>query len=263
MEPLNPERFLIFDSHAHYDDSRFAAEPGILAELPQNGVVGVINCAVNLASSKTAVAYSQKYAHVFATVGVHPENLDDGPFEPEQFLPLARLPKTVAVGEIGLDYHWSPETRTEQMAVLTQQLSFAKAQGLPVILHDREAHGDMLQILQQHRPTGVLHCFSGSAEMAKQVLSLGLYLGIGGVLTFKNARKTAEVVSLLPLSRLLLETDAPYLAPEPFRGKLNRSEYIYYIGKRVAEIKKIPPEQVFNAAFDNAKRLFSKIGLQP
>ena len=262
MEPLNPGHFQIFDSHAHYDDDRFAASPEILAELPQNGVVGVINCAVNLVSSKTAVTYSQKYAHVFAAVGVHPENLTDGPFEPDRFAPLARLPKTVAIGEIGLDYHWNAENKAEQISVLTQQLAFAKAQGLPVILHDRDAHGDMLQVLQQHRPTGVLHCFSGSAEMARQVLNLGLYLGIGGVVTFKNARKTAEVLSVLPLSRLLLETDAPYLAPEPLRGRLNRSEYIYYIGQKVAELKKVPPEQVFRAAVENTQKLFSKIALQ-
>ena len=256
---LNPEHYKIFDSHAHYDDERFKASPGILAELPQNGVVGVINCAVHLASSQTAVAYSKKYPHVFAAVGVHPENLADGPFDPALFAPLAEEPKTVAIGEIGLDYYWNKENKAEQATVLTQQLLFAKAQDLPVILHDRDAHNDMLQILQQFKPRGVLHCFSGSAEMAKQVLSIGLYLGVGGVLTFKNARKTAEVVRILPLDRLLLETDAPYLAPEPFRGKLNRSEYIYYVGRRVADLKGVPAEQVFNAALKNTKTLFSKI----
>lgn len=261
MALQNLERYPIFDSHAHYDDERFAEIPDIFSKLPQEGVLGVVQCAVNLNSSKTAVNLAEQYPYFWAAVGIHPENLADGPFETELFAPLLTHPKTVAVGEIGLDYYWDSTHKAEQIALLEKQLQCAKSFGLPVILHDREAHADTLEVLQHYRPKGVLHCFSGSVEMARQVLDLGLYIGVGGVLTFKNARKTVEVVKMLPLERLLLETDAPYLAPEPMRGKLNRSDYIYYVGKKVAEIKNISPETVFQAALKNTQTLFSKIKL--
>lgn len=259
MEQPNEERLPIFDSHAHYDDDRFAQKQEILSQLPENGVVGVINCAVNLASSNTAVEFSLKYPHFWAAVGIHPENLSDGSFQPALFEPLAKLDKTVAIGEIGLDYYWDKTNAKEQCRVFEEQLVFANKLQLPVIVHDRDAHADTLQLLQKHRPRGVVHCFSGSPEMAKEVLALGMYLGVGGVLTFKNAKKTVEVVRQLPLDRLLLETDAPYLAPEPYRGKLNRSEYIYFVAKRVAEIKNVSLKTVLEAALQNTKNLFSKI----
>ena len=257
----NPNKLPIFDSHAHFDDTVFKEDlSAVVAEMKENGVVGVINNGVNYESSAKIVELSKEYDIFYSAVGVHPEDLYNGEnFSPEKLLPLVSHSKTVAIGEIGLDYYWDTHPADVQKQWFEAQLDFAKQVNLPVIVHDREAHNDTLEILKKHKPKGVLHCFSGSNEMAKEILKLGMYIGVGGVVTFKNARKVVEVVADLPLDRLLLETDAPYLAPEPFRGKRNTSDLIYFTAGRIAEIKGITTEEVLNASIENIKMLYSKI----
>ena len=256
---INPEKLPIFDSHAHFDDVKFADDLDlVVASMKANGVVGVINNGVNYESSANIVELSKNQDIFYSAVGVHPEDLYSGEtFSPEKLLPLLSHPKTVAIGEIGLDYYWDSHPAEVQKQWFEAQLEFAKEVDLPVIIHDREAHNDTLEILKKHKPKGVLHCYSGSNEMAKEILKLGMYIGVGGVVTFKNARKTVEVVKDLPLDRLLLETDAPYLAPEPFRGKRNTSDLIYFTAERIAEIKGITAKEVLKASLENIKTLYN------
>ena len=259
MEIINPKHYPIFDSHAHYDDKAFALDlPETVDKIKSTSVVGVINCGVNYESSEKCIELSSKFDIFYTAVGVHPEDLyKNKSFEPEKLATLVKSPKVVAIGEIGLDYHRDTHPPEVQKQWFKDQLAFAKDVALPVIVHDREAHSDTLEILKASKPSGVLHCFSGSNEMAKEILKLGMYIGIGGVATFKNARKTVEVIKDLPLDRLLLETDAPYLAPEPFRGKRNTSDLIFFTAEKIAEIKGICIEQVLNASLENIKKLFS------
>ena len=258
---INPKNLPIFDSHAHYDDNAFENDlTDTVWQMKTNGVVGIINGGVNYESSAKIVELSKRFDIFYSAVGVHPEDLYSGEkFSPDKLLNLVSDPKTVAIGEIGLDYHWDTHSADFQKVWFEDQLDFAKQVDLPVIIHDREAHGDTLEILKKHKPKGVLHCFSGSNEMAKEILKLGMYIGVGGVVTFKNARKTVEVVKKLPLDRLLLETDAPYLSPEPFRGKRCKSDLIYFTARRIAEIKEIAVEEVLKASMENIKTLFNKI----
>ena len=255
---INPEKLPIFDSHAHFDDVKFADDLDlVVASMKANGVVGVINNGVNYESSANIVELSNKYDIFYSAVGVHPEDLYSGEsFSPEMLLPLLKNPKTVAIGEIGLDYYWDSHPAEVQKQWFEAQLEFAKEVALPVIVHDREAHNDTLEILKKHKPKGVLHCYSGSNEMAKEILKLGMYIGVGGVVTFKNARKAVEVVKDLPLDRLLLETDAPYLSPVPFRGKRNTSDLIYFTAEKIAEIKGITTKEVLKASMENIKTLY-------
>ena len=258
---INPKNLPIFDSHAHYDDNAFENDlTDTVWQMKTNGVVGIINGGVNYESSAKIVELSKRFDIFYSAVGVHPEDLYSGEkFSSDKLLNLVRDPKTVAIGEIGLDYHWDTHSADFQKVWFEAQLDFAKQVNLPVIIHDREAHGDTLEILKKHKPKGVLHCFSGSNEMAKEILKLGMYIGVGGVVTFKNARKTVEVVKELPLDRLLLETDTPYLSPEPFRGKRCKSDLIYFTARRIAEIKEIAVEEVLKASMENIKTLFNKI----
>lgn len=258
---INPKNLPIFDSHAHYDDKAFEEDlTDIVRQMKANGVVGIINGGVNYESSAKIVELSKRFDIFYSAVGVHPEDLySDEKFSPDKLLNLVSNPKTVAIGEIGLDYHWDTHPADFQKVWFEDQLDFARQVDLPVIIHDREAHGDTLEILKKHKPKGVLHCFSGSNETAKEILKLGMYIGVGGVVTFKNARKTVEVIKELPLDRLLLETDAPYLSPEPFRGKRCKSDLIYFTARRIAEIKEIPVEEVLIASMENIKTLFNKI----
>lgn len=261
MEQINSEKFPIFDSHAHYDDAKFNGDLGdVLIKLKENGVVGVINCGVNYKSSEACIKLAEENEMFYAAVGVHPEDLYSGNTLDTQLMQkLIKHPKVVAVGEIGLDYYWDSFSPEEQIKWLEDQIVFAEKNELPVIIHDREAHNDTLEILKKHKPKGVVHCFSGSVEIAKEILKIGMYIGIGGVVSFKNARKTVEVTKMLPLERLLLETDAPYLSPEPFRGQRCTSDLIYFTAKKVAEIKGISAEEVINASLKNVKTLFNKI----
>ena len=248
----------IFDSHAHYTDKAFNDDrENMLGSLRESGICGVINCGADIESSVFSVELANKYDYIYAACGIHPEEADTVPENYIEILKnLTTNEKCVAIGEIGLDYYWRQDTKEKQKELFENQILLSKELDLPIIVHDREAHGDTLEILKKHKPKGVLHCFSGSPETAEEILKLGMYIGLGGALTFKNARKTVEVAQMLPLDRLLLETDCPYMAPVPFRGKRNYSGYIPYIAEKIAEIKGIDPQTVLDITRENAKKLF-------
>lgn len=248
----------IFDSHAHYDDARFSDDlPELLAALPAKGVVGVISCGVNTETSQFAAHLAATYDYIYAAAGFHPLNLEDVPENPTEILrELLKNPKTVAVGEIGLDYYYEKASRDAQLRLFEQQLQVANELSLPVIVHDREAHEDTLRLLKQYKPRGVVHCFSGSVEMAKEVLKLGMYIGLGGAVTFKNAVKPVEVAKIVPQDRLLVETDAPYMTPVPFRGKRCDSGHIAYTAARLSEIRGEDTQALLDYTAENARRLF-------
>lgn len=248
----------IFDSHAHYDDERFSDDrEALLATFEESGVCGVVSCGVSPETCKFSVSLSEKYPFIYAAAGFHPLNLRDVPENVESALaPFFDYPKCVAVGEIGLDYHYEKETRAEQLVLFERQLQFACERDLPVIVHDREAHADTLALLQKYKPRGVVHCFTGSVEMAREVLKLGMYIGLGGAVTFKNAVKPVEVAAMVPDDRLLVETDAPYMTPVPFRGKRCDSRHIAYTAERLAEIRSTDTQAILDKTCQNAKDLF-------
>ena len=221
---------MIFDTHAHYDDKAFDADrDALLSALPAEGVALVVNPGCTVTSSRAAVALAERYPFVYAAVGIHPEDCG-GAAEADfaSIRALAAHPKVVAIGEIGLDYYWEENPpKEEQQAVFRRQLALAQELDLPVIIHDREAHGDTLAIVREFPGLrGVFHCYSGSPEMAAELLKLGWYLGFDGPITYKNARRAPEVAALTPLDRILIETDAPYMAPEPYRGRRRDSTMI-------------------------------------
>lgn len=255
MERMNH----IFDSHAHYDDEAFNEDRGrLLEELPLRGICNVINCGADLDSSWASIALSARYPYFYAAVGIHPECAKDAPEDyVQQLESLIVAKKVVAVGEIGLDYHFEDNAPKEvQKLIFENQVLLAKKYNLPVIVHDRDAHGDTMDLLRKHKPAGVVHCFSGSVEMANEVVRLGMYIGIGGAVTFKNARIPVEVAAAVPLERILMETDCPYMAPTPFRGKRNDSTLIAYTAAKVAEIRGITIETVLETTRRNAETLF-------
>lgn len=246
----------IFDTHSHYDDEKFhEVREELLAGLFEGGISGIITCGCDIASSKSAIALGEKYDKMYAAVGFHPENLPETEEEFQTLIPLLSNKKVVALGEIGLDYYWDIP-KEQQLIYFEKQLELANSLNMPVIVHDREAHGDTLEILKKYKPKGVLHCFSGSVETANEILNLGMYIGIGGVVTFKNARKTVEVAEMLPADRILLETDCPYLAPVPFRGKLCHSGLIAYTAERIAEIRGTTAKEIVETTRYNAQKLF-------
>lgn len=249
----------IFDSHAHYDANAFREDrEELIAALPEKGVCAVVNCGSSLEGSYESVALAERWPYVYAAVGVHPGDLLDAPADwLQQVEALLARPKVVAVGEIGLDYYWKENaSREAQHEAFAAQMELAAAHNLPVVIHDREAHGDTMELLRRYRPRGVLHCFSGSVEMLREVLDLGLYVGLGGSVTFKNARVPVEVAREVPLDRLLTETDCPYLAPVPFRGKRCDSTMIAYTAAKIAEVRGITAAEVLEAGRRNACALF-------
>ena len=252
---------MIFDSHAHYESEQFSADREELlgSILPQKGVVAVINMGSDMESLQQTIDLCDKYDYFYGAIGIHPECAADLPEDwLEQVEKLLSHPKIVAVGEIGLDYHWEDACpREKQKEVFLAQLELAKKHDLPVVIHDREAHGDMMEILRKYKPKGVVHCFSGSVELARETVALGMYIGLGGVVTFKNARHSVEVAADIPLDRLLTETDAPYMAPVPFRGKRCDSSMIAYDAAKIAEVRGITAQEVLQTACENACRLFN------
>ncbi len=246
----------IFDTHAHYDDSAFDEDRGsLIHEINAYGVCGIINCAYNRQSVATTIALTRKYDFMYAAVGLHPE--ENEPLDIDFYRDMAMDGKCVAIGEIGLDYHWDSVPRDIQKQNFRAQIALAQELSLPIIVHDREAHADTMEIITELKPKGVMHCFSGSAETAKQVVNIGMYLGFGGALTFKNARKAVEAVAATPIERILLETDAPYMSPVPLRGKRCHSAMIYYVAERIAEIKEMRISDVLKITENNARKLFS------
>ena len=248
----------IFDTHSHYDDEKFNADRDeVLSSLEKSGVCGVIDCGCDFDSSLRAIELSEKYDFVFAAIGIHPhEAADAGKGDLEKLKALYSKEKVVAVGEIGLDYHYDFSPRETQLEFFEKQLILANELSLPVIVHDREAHEDTLNLLKKHRPKGVVHCFSGSAEMAKELLKLGYYLSFTGVITYKNARRAEEVIRIVPDDRIMIETDSPYLAPVPNRGKRNDSRNVRFVAEKIAEIKEMPVEEVIRQTRENGKRFY-------
>lgn len=253
----------IFDSHAHYDDAAFDQDrEAVLAALPEKGVCGVLNCGASMAGSRAAVALAARWPFVHAAVGLHPEELrhaaPDWQAELAALLPQRAQRRIVAVGEIGLDYHYPDNApREAQLAAFAAQLALARDFDLPVIVHDRDAHADTLALLQKYRPRGVVHSFSGSVEMAREVLALGMYIGLGGAVTFKNAKKPLRVAAAVPADRLLNETDCPYSAPVPYRGQRCDSSMIPLAAQAIAAVRGESVQQVLDHGAENARRLFS------
>lgn len=248
---------MITDTHAHYDDRQFDGDlPKLLDEMRQNGVDKIITCGVNLKNSEEVLKLCEKYDMLYAAVGIYPHETSGQNFDRTLLEKLAKHKKTVAIGEIGLDYFYDDSPRETQIDVLCKQLEVANDMNLPVTFHDREAHADTLELLKKYKPKGVVHCYSGSTQMAKEIVKLGMFLGIGGALTFKNARVLPEVVKEIPLESLVLETDAPYMSPVPFRGKRNRSDYILNIAEKIAEIKNIAVDEVLRTTSNTANEIF-------
>lgn len=251
----------IFDSHAHYNDEQFDIDrDSLLASLPEAGIVGIINCGTDVESSLISLEYADKYSFCYAACGFHPEAADA--FSDEKLIEIEKMlthDKCVAVGEIGLDYHYDFVSKDVQLEVFEKHLSLAVKHDIPVIVHDREAHADTLALLKKYRPKGVLHCFSGSVETAREILSLGMYIGLGGAVTFKNAVKPVEVAAYIPEDRLLLETDCPYMAPVPMRGKRNDSSYIPFVAEKIAEIRGCDAQHILDITTENTRRLFEKM----
>lgn len=250
---------LIFDSHAHYDDAAFDADRGkLLAVLPAQGVGAAINAATDPDSAVRCLRMAATYPYLYAAVGVHPEAVGRATDDwLARVARLAREPKAVAIGEIGLDYHYDDAAPREvQRQWFRRQLVLAGEMDLPVIVHDRDAHEDTLALLREYRPRGVVHCFSGSVEMMREVVELGMYIGLGGATTFKNAKRPAAVAAAVPVERLLLETDAPYMAPEPCRGHRCDSSLIRYTAARIAELRGVETDELLDITYANAERLF-------
>ena len=248
---------MIIDTHAHYDDEQFEGNlDSLFDEMKQNGVKKIITCATNFSAAEKVLELCEKYECLYAAVGIYPHNTHTCAFDEQKLKELASNKKVVAIGEIGLDYYYDDSPKSVQLESVEKQIILANELDLPVTFHDREAHADSLELLKKYKPKGVVHCFSGSLEMAKEIVKLGMYLGIGGALTFKNARVLPGVVKEIPLENLVLETDAPYMAPVPKRGKVNRSDYIKFIAEKVAEIKEISVDKVYDVTNKNAERIF-------
>ena len=251
---------MLFDTHAHMDDRAFDHDRGeLLTSLPGQGIALLMNPGCSLASSREASRLSQEYDYIYAAVGSHPDAADEvDEAVLEEYRKLCKLnPKIKAIGEIGLDYHYEDIPRDIQQRAFRMQLELARELDLPVIVHEREAHEDGMKIIAEFpEVTGVFHCYSGSAEMARQLVERGWYIGFTGVLTFKNARKAVEVAQSIPLERIVLETDCPYMSPEPFRGKRNDPSRLCYMAEKLAQLRSLPVEQIHQITVENGKQLY-------
>ena len=250
---------MLFDTHAHLNDRAFDTDRDILITgLQEKGVGFVMNAGCDLQSSKECIALAEKYPFLYASVGSHPDAADEVCEElMETYLQMSRHPKVKAIGEIGLDYYYEDFDRQIQLRAFQMQMELAQRAELPVIVHERDAHGDGMDVVQAFPDvTGVFHCYSGEAEMAKQLVKKGWYIGFTGVLTFKNARKAVETAAAIPLERIVLETDCPYMSPEPYRGKRNDPGRLPYMAQKLAEIRNLPVEKIIEITTENAKRLY-------
>lgn len=252
---------MIFESHAHYEDARFDEDrEALLSSFPQKGIDYVVNVGSSLKTTQQLIALAKQYDFIYAAAGVHPEETAE--LNEENFAWLCeqmKQEKVVAVGEIGLDYHWDEPERKIQKVWFERQIALARQVSLPMIIHSRDAAQDTLDIMKvckAEEAGGVIHCFSYGVEMAREYLNMGFYIGIGGVLTFKNAKKLKEVAKYVPLDRILLETDCPYMAPEPHRGKRNSSIYLPYVAETLATIKGVDVEEVYQTTRENGKQMY-------
>lgn len=251
---------MYFDTHAHYDGSEFDTDRDeLISSLPASGVELILNPGSDGGTSAGAVALSRRYDHVYAAVGWHPheaKSFNGG--SPDLIKAWAKEPKVVAIGEIGLDYHYDYSPRDVQRSVFTRQMELARELNLPVIIHDREAHGDCMEIIRSFPDLrGVFHCYSGSADMAAEILKMGWYLSFTGAITYKNARKALETIEMMPVERIMIETDAPYLAPVPNRGKRNDSRNLRHIAQVIADIKGLTLSEAASLTTENAKIFFN------
>ena len=251
---------MIFDTHAHYDDDAFNEDrEQLLADLPGQGIARVVDVGASLASCRKVLELMEQYDYIYGAIGVHPSETAELTEESYSWLKeQCQKEKCLAVGEIGLDYYWDHESHDLQKEWFIRQLELARKHNLPVLIHSREAAADTMEIMKGHAQglNGVIHCYSYSKEMAKEYVKMGFYIGIGGVVTFKNAKKVKETVAEIPLTSIVLETDCPYLAPEPFRGKRNQSAYIQYVAEKIAEIKEISYEEVVAQTEKNARAMY-------
>ncbi|MGN0508961.1 MAG: TatD family hydrolase [Ruminococcus sp.] len=248
----------IFDAHAHYDDKWFDDDRfELLDNIKNKGVCAIVNNSVDLKTAQKSIEYAEKYDFMYAAVGFHPENLDDMPSDYlDRIAELTKHEKVVAIGETGLDYHWDIP-KYKQKRVFEEQIKLSLDLKMPLVVHDRESHGDTFDLLRKYRPNALVHCFSGSVELMREAVRLGMYISLGGVVTFKNARHSVEVASEIPIDRLLLETDAPYMAPVPFRGKRCDSSMILYAAEKIAAIRNMGIQEVLNVTSENAKRFYN------
>lgn len=252
---------MIFETHAHYDDEAFDIDrEALLESLPEKGIEYVVNAGAELATLDKVLALAEKYPHVFATVGVHPSSTAElGEESFSRLKEMAGHEKCVAIGEIGLDYYWDTPERETQKIWFERQMELAKELKLPMVIHSRDAANDTFRMMKEAQAEtvgAIIHCFGYGVEQARQYLNLGYYLGIGGVVTFTNGRKLKEVVEYAPLEQLVLETDSPYLAPVPFRGKRNCSLYLTYVAQEIARIKQVEYDKVLEITSRNAKRFY-------
>ncbi len=255
---------MIFDTHAHYDDKSFAEDrEEILRSLPENGIGNVVNVCASINSLERIIPMVEKYPHVWGAAGVHPDYAEEMTEETlSRIREVSGHKKILAIGEIGLDYYWhkEPENHLRQQEMFRAQMDIAREEGMPFMVHSRDAAEDTLVIVKEYMQKGgmaggILHCYSASLEHAREYVKMGLYLGIGGVVTFTNGRKLKEVVREIPLSNLVLETDCPYLAPVPYRGKRNSSLYLPYVVQAIAALKGISEEEVISVTEENARKL--------
>lgn len=252
---------MIFESHAHYDDEAFNEDrETLLASMQENGIGTIINVGASIASTQSTIALTQQYPFLYGAAGVHPSETAELDEDKLCWLEQqCRREKIVAVGEIGLDYHWPEPDRALQKYWFEKQLEMAARVNLPLIIHSREAAKDTLDIMKAHHTQdsrGVIHCFSYTKEIAQEYIAMGYYIGIGGVITFSNAKKLKETAAAIPIEKILLETDCPYLAPVPNRGKRNSSLNLPYVAQEIAQIKGISREEVVSITCENAQRLF-------
>lgn len=251
---------MLFDTHAHFEDDQFNNDRDeVLKSLKEYGVGNICNVGSSMESSRAGSALAEKYDFVYASVGVHPSetgNLTEA--DMEELKNLASNPKVCAIGEIGLDYHYPDDVKPDiQRKWFIRQIELAKELNMPIIVHDRESRGEGLEILKEYKVSnGVVHCFSGSAEAAREIVKLGMMVSFTGVLTFKNARRAVEACAAVPLDRLMIETDCPYMAPEPHRGKRNFSGYVEFVARKMAEIKNVSYEEIVRITEENAKRFY-------
>lgn len=252
---------MYFESHAHYDDERFDDDRDeLLASFPAEGIETVVNSSSDIASSRASIALAEKYPFFYASVGVHPHEVSKmREADIDTLRELSKHPKVVAIGEIGLDFYYDLSPRDDQRYWFKRQLALAEELDMPVIIHSRDASQECFDIISASNVrNGVIHCYSGSAPMAQDYADMGFYIGIGGSLTFKNNKKTVEVVEKLPLEKILIETDSPYLAPVPYRGRRNDSRLLKYVVEKISEIKNVPEIDICNITKNNAIELFIK-----
>lgn len=251
---------MLFDTHAHFDDEQFDADRDeVLKSLKSHGVGNIVNIGSSMKTSRTSIALAEKYDFVYAAVGVHPSETGElCETDIDELKRLAANPKVRAIGEIGLDYHYPDDVEPSiQKKWFVRQLELAKELNMPVVIHDRESKGECLEILKEHKiSNGVVHCFSGSAETAREILKLGMMISFTGVLTFKNAKKAIAACAAVPLDRLMIETDCPYMSPEPHRGRRNFSGYVEFVARKMAEIKGVSYDELVDITERNAKRFY-------